>query len=47
MDVVVNVQDVTLICFVKLKFGAIDTKQYSESEMYFCVCQAIPGVVVS
>lgn len=47
MDVVVNVQDVTFICFIKLKLGAIGTKQYSESEIYFCVCQAIPVIVVS
>ena len=33
MDVVVNGQDVTFICFIKLKFGAIRTKQYSESEI--------------
>ena len=47
MDVVVNVQDVTFICFIKFKLGAIGTKHYSQSEIYFCVCQAIPVVVVS
>ena len=43
MDVVVNMQNVTLIRFIKFEFGAIGTKQYSECEIEFCVGQAIAG----
>ena len=46
MDVVVNVQDISIICFIVLKFWAIGTKQYSESKIYFGVCQALPVVVL-